>query len=547
MRTVKLFLIAMLLSHQSLSQTINAKFDKFEFNQGGFIFRIDPRNEFLYSMFIINGYPNAVAENFQYKRDILANFSRYRLLEEVKEFANHFRTKWNDLADPAWFTIQFDDNFNLLPNADKAFVDKLGGRAVMTDLGKLLQRIIKKINYIQFFNSQKAFFNVILNNASYNFRNFNERQRFENFYQVKSNSYIVVFNFLELNGNFGPHLDSPNGNTMYAFITPEGFAGEVPVFKMTYSFLSMVYHEFSHSFTNPIVFKYQEELKKYDYLFDPIKESMNGQAYPDWITCLCEHMVRAVTVYFAEQKFGREISDLIYRRREIGHKFIYTDKIVTLIKEYETNKKMYKSFESFFPKIVKMFSNISKDEISPLLQTVIEARLPEAERILKPAEVPIDSNTVIVVSTHEPSEGNQKVKEFAMAYDGSGSVPGIKVITDDEALSADLANANLFIYGTPEGNSFLKKYISNLPVIIGKKYIVAGEKTEGDNLQFIFSWTNPFNSNKAMVIISAQHAEDMFNYAWSAIRESNNFWIAQNLVTLKTGNFVRLDKIWFAQ
>jgi len=56
----------------------------------------------------------------------------------------------------------------------------------------------------------------------------------------------------------------------------------------------MSIHEFGHSFINPLTENTQNRklINSYAYFFAPIESSMKDQSYPDWWTCITEHLVR---------------------------------------------------------------------------------------------------------------------------------------------------------------------------------------------------------------------------------------------------------------
>ena len=55
----------------------------------------------------------------------------------------------------------------------------------------------------------------------------------------------------------------------------------------------MIFHEFSHSYVNPLVDEYFDMIKGRAELFEPIKTKMTMLAYPDWWIAVVEHFVRA--------------------------------------------------------------------------------------------------------------------------------------------------------------------------------------------------------------------------------------------------------------
>ena len=55
----------------------------------------------------------------------------------------------------------------------------------------------------------------------------------------------------------------------------------------------------------------------------------------------------------------------------------------------------------------------------------------------------------------------------------------------------DLAKYNLFVIGTPWGNRFIEKHLSEIPVRLTANSLIAGKKYEGRGYALISGWINP--------------------------------------------------------
>jgi hypothetical protein len=117
------------------------------------------------------------------------------------------------------------------------------------------------------------------------------------------------------------------------------------------------------------------------------------------------------------------------------------------------------------------------------------------------------------------------------------------LITDKEALDWDLSKYAVIMYGTPEGNLLLAKYIGGLPVTIEKEKILADKVYEGENLRFITAWPNPHNSKRGFLIYSAQRAEDIPGIN-SVFHGPTDYVIAQELEVLHSGDYKKNEDAW---
>ena len=69
---------------------------------------------------------------------------------------------------------------------------------------------------------------------------------------------------------------------------------------------------------------------------------------------------------------------------------------------------------------------------------------------------------VAIVPTQErQSELNTQIREYvSLSRTGVKALRGCQILTDREALEADLSGKSLVVYGTPSGNAFLAKHMS---------------------------------------------------------------------------------------
>ena len=159
-------------------------------------------------------------------------------------------------------------------------------------------------------------------------------------------------------GGYGPHVEQEDRIDIYSILISfdKESRGNVPIYGNEAIFKLLLRHEFSHSFVNRITDMYLEEVMKYQHLLDPIREEMDALNYGSWVTCLNEHIVRAVTVRLAISDSGPEGSRALARAQEAG--FIYTDELADALVEYENNREQYPDFISFYPRLLEVLSGL---------------------------------------------------------------------------------------------------------------------------------------------------------------------------------------------
>jgi hypothetical protein len=116
--------------------------------------------------------------------------------------------------------------------------------------------------------------------------------------------------------------------------------------------LGITVHEFCHSFTNPVVDKYMEQLRPAgEKLFADHGRAMRMRGYHKWESVMYETAVRACVGNFARNSLEPMHADY-YFQREISHGFLWTKDLTDLLKKYENNPDKYPTFDTFFPEFV---------------------------------------------------------------------------------------------------------------------------------------------------------------------------------------------------
>jgi hypothetical protein len=116
-------------------------------------------------------------------------------------------------------------------------------------------------------------------------------------------------------------------------------------------------------------------------------------------------------------------------------------------------------------------------------------------------ELPFDINSffsdkesiVLVLPTHE-ADGAKREQIRKYAKKVFKFIEESSILTDEEALKKELSQNSVIVYGTPEGNLWLSRFISEIPVKQKKDKIVLQDNIySGNNLRFISLWINPEN------------------------------------------------------
>ncbi|PAW94689.1 hypothetical protein CKK33_14775 [Mucilaginibacter sp. MD40] len=533
-------LLCLVFSNQVQAQ----KFKSYQIKVNGIEYQIDPRIELLNAVAMLFGHNGMTPSNIPYKQQTLEYFRAYRQHPVVDSLLASYRYGWG-VDDPIFFMLALDEHFHIRSGLDAGIVSRGGGRYRLEKLAKLFADFCIKANFYAYFNTkQAAFYNQVITQTAYNFRDFKVVPLMENYFG-EQHSYVVDLNLMGGYGNFGKAYPLPNGHSkLYAVVATSTSSAEVPVFSPTIELFTLIIHEFSHGFINPSIDPYASRLDKNVSLYEPIKTAMQASGYYSWRSTVYETIVPAVVIRMAEQYYGKAFTEKNFYKFEMGKRFIYLDTLLARLEWYESHRRQYPHFKTFVPDLLTVFDHITPSYILSLQQKVANIRKPDILKIPKPYEFAHDSTTYFIVSTHEPDKQIQaKMLDWVKQYRDMISRES-PIITDEDALKMDLTNSDIVLFGTRSGNSMIGRYLNKLPITILKDSVLTNKIIKGGHLQVVTSWVSPFNAHKAMVIYTGQRAEDIKNFNYSALKDQFGYWIAENTITLYKGDYVNFSQVW---
>lgn len=127
-------------------------------------------------------------------------------------------------------------------------------------------------------------------------------------------------------------------------------------------------HEISHSFINPVLEKYVEQINADSALFTKdLRAKLSPFGINDWYVCIVEHLVRLGEIRIAvSTKNYNEAARL--RKLHIGeYKCVLLPLLEAQILNYERNRNHYQNFEMFLPELLRVLHEIKPSDIQSLL------------------------------------------------------------------------------------------------------------------------------------------------------------------------------------
>jgi hypothetical protein len=348
-------------------------------------------------------------------------------------------------------------------------------------------------------------------------------------------SFALAVGLLNGPSNYGVRCRTADGKEELYCILGAWMTDDKGLPAFNRSVVGTVVHEFCHSYVNPLTEKYKTELDKYAKLFDPISNQMKSQAYPAWNTCVIEHIVRALTTRYSYLKVGEDAGDKSLQN-ERQRSFFYVPALCDSLKYYENNREKYKTFAQFYPELIKVFEGLSKQDLGKDFYFIPYEGTINA--------VGQDKNSaVLVIPTNESDPDIQKnIHAFVRRIQRRVfSKKPVKKYA--EAIKRDLSGNSIILYGTMNGNLWLKENATKFPFKIESNRIVADKDYEGTDLRFISAWLNPQNSKRGILIYTAQQAKDVVKIN-SIFHGPTDYVIARNTNILKAANYNKKDGVW---
>ena len=531
----KLFTLTILLVFISLcySGNINAKK---EIN-----IKVDPRIELLAAIQVISDYNeqfNLITRfEFPYKKEMISYFSPFKSHKAVLIFEQISHAGFSYDAPPgAMIHLSHPPELNITTPFTDYLYKRAGGEELLMEFIEALRDFAKESNFMQFWEKHTQFYQATVSKVKETMAGQDYVATLENYFGMQQSSYNIVLAPLFHSGGFGPRVEqNPDKFDIYHISGPHGVFEEIPLFGNSKYMQHLAWHEFGHSFVNPSTEKFREQINQYSELFKPISQRMKDMAYSSWENCVNEHIVRAITTRLTYLKRNKQAGKKALQG-ELNRSFFYTTALCEQLEHYETNRDQYPTFIDFYPEIISAFQELSEKKfgedfyVIPFTGTLNGVTLDK-------------SSVVIIIPTNEKDiEVQNQIHEFVKIFQGR-FYKDSQIITDKEAIRKNLSRNSLILFGTLEGNLWLKKHSEIFPFIIKPNQIIADSTYIGTNLRFMTAWPHPDNSKRGIQIYTAQKAEDIININ-RVMHGPTDFVIAQERMVIKSADYKKKDNKW---
>ncbi|UCD76462.1 MAG: DUF4932 domain-containing protein [Phycisphaerales bacterium] len=329
------------------------------------IVEVDPRIELLAAVQCLSDYDEwtglLTRKEFSYKNQMKEHFEPYKDHPVVKLFGEMAHAGFAfDAPVAAILHHGPPPELAQTVECDDELARRAGGRERLEKFFEELRDFAVQSSFVEFYEAHQPFYDAV-NKAALSKLEGVDISVLEEYYGVKQHSYHIIPAPLFHSGGFGPRIRHDDGRfDVHAVCGPRAAEDDLPVFGTPESFRHLVWHEFGHSFVNPVVDEFGEEVDERARLMAPIQEAMARQAYPDWRTCVYEHVNRAVTCRIAGLVQGEEAAAKAFQY-EKSRSFIYVEPLAERLKQYEQQREKYPTFSDFFPEVLAVFDEALED------------------------------------------------------------------------------------------------------------------------------------------------------------------------------------------
>ncbi|MDZ4121881.1 MAG: DUF4932 domain-containing protein, partial [Candidatus Cloacimonadaceae bacterium] len=294
---------------------------------------------------------------------------------------------------------------------------------------------------------------------------------------------------------------------------------------------SWFFHEFSHSFVNPLVEQYWDVFESGESIYELLKNKMYS-AYSSWWVVVAEHLVRVNDHRLSELYHNIESGSAL--QSEIDSGFIFIRAAYEAVLKFEAEHgESGTNYTDYFPTIARYFmdrTDISEEDLRLL------------QRFTGPMNNVFLGDVLVIYPDPDRVSG---VKENIMpTVDWMVLNKGFEAVSDQAALEMDLVNRSLVLFGAWGTNLILEKYREIVPFEIYPNRIIADKSYTGKNLRIALCLPNPLNPMCGMSIYTSQNTEAMQRS--NSIDHGHGDWYISNsdLEVLGSGRFKNKEERW---
>ena len=345
--------------------------------------KVDPRIELISIIFRLAGNKEYNLDIIpSYVRDVTKHFGPFKDHPAIKFAAELAKTKDIGYDAPISMAIRLSDS--MTPRRDLRFPGSLvsfDNRWTPADAEKfvaLAGKFAKDTSFNNFFAEQRPLYDTAERRLQRLLDNDVRLGWFPEFFggQAAINFHAIP-GMLTGDNSYGPSITTIDGQKhIYAITAIYADKNSKPNFSK--GMRQIIAHEFIHSYSNPLVDKFEVELEApAKKLFGLTSKLMEQQNYGNWKTLMYESLNRACGIHYILATQGPEAAKAL-TEKERNRGFYWVPGLADLLAKYDTRPRKYKDLTEFFPEIITYFNDYS-GKAEAEIKSINDKKLAEKE------------------------------------------------------------------------------------------------------------------------------------------------------------------------
>jgi hypothetical protein len=327
---------------------------------------VDPRIELLMAVQLISNYqriaPVLTEQNFAYKR-LMIDYLRYHTEHQaVSTIIRLSLSKDFTYSTPLEVMLHLSTppELEMDVSIDNRLMKRIGGGRNFKRFAFDMKTFSMDADFMEFYTFSGDFFRRIVNAAFYTIEDVDLTEPLDTYVGKTQNSYNFILAPLSYAGTYGIFIGQPDKYDAYCIFGTRGIDDNAdPEFGDLALYRREAWHQFGHSFVNPLTARDIDAVNRFRKLFDPIAGQMRKAGVRNWEECVNEHIVRAIMtrLYFTEVGPG-EGEKYLREQKERG--FLYLDAVIARLADYERNRGQFQTLADFYPQLIDLFRELEQ-------------------------------------------------------------------------------------------------------------------------------------------------------------------------------------------
>ena len=350
-------------------------------NVGKITIEVEPRVELIAIVFRLAGNPEFNEGTLRpYVKAIERHFGDFDNHPVVKMAAQLRKTRLMSCDGPMSLAVHIDRSYRLRKTTEEwpSALDYRWEKQETAEFLEKLRQFAAETEFDEFFKAQSSIYeqgirpcksileqNKVAKDQSglefVKFLSADVGEWLSDFFGVENTGDLkLVLGFVNAFANFGVRFETGDISERYAIVGMRPFDPANTIIFHPQQ-VETIAHEFCHSFTNPIVKKYMDQLQPAgERLFATHGTVMRTRGYQKWESVMYETAVRACVVSFLRDSIVAPGFADWCLKREVKAGFVWTEDMGNFLKKYESNRDKYPTFESFFPEFVDFLNEYTR-------------------------------------------------------------------------------------------------------------------------------------------------------------------------------------------